>query len=288
MKIITGNRFQNLCKLHISSENNKQFELFDESRWTDIADYKLRRVDNPEWVYVNISLLNRQKPAIAKYKLYEKLLMFINPFYLVLHNADQNFEEEFKDLFRIPMCKKIFSENVNFLDSRLQPLPMGFANPFWEYGKEEMLLEAIKTPVEKTEFLHYYFKVNGGARDEWRPQCVNALDKLGLQMLPLVPFENYIKDLSRYKYCISPPGNALDCYRMWECLYLKVIPICIRVPLVEYFAKFFPIVILDSWEDLDLEYLERNYEKLSNWENYDLLDFDNFLTRFFPDDKSYL
>ena len=48
MKIITGAKFQDLCDLHISSENNRQFELYDKDRWIDISTLKLRRIDNPE------------------------------------------------------------------------------------------------------------------------------------------------------------------------------------------------------------------------------------------------
>ena len=66
---------------------------------------------------------------------------------------------------------------------------------------------------------------------------------------------------------------------MWECLYLKVIPICHRNILTEHFSKLFPIVLVDDWKDrkelgMDIQYLEQNYERLSNWKNYYLLDQD--------------
>ena len=61
---------------------------------------------------------------------------------------------------------------------------------------------------------------------------------------------------------------------MWECLYLRVIPVCHRNIVTEYFSKLFPIVLVDDWNDLNLDYLEKNYETLSNWKNYYLLDCD--------------
>jgi hypothetical protein len=73
---------------------------------------------------------------------------------------------------------------------------------------------------------------------------------------------------------LSPEGNGIDCHRMWECLYLKVIPICHRNVVTEYFAKIFPIVLVNDWQDLDLEYLDKHYNSLSNWSNYYLLDLD--------------
>ena len=69
---------------------------------------------------------------------------------------------------------------------------------------------------------------------------------------------------------------------MWECLYLKVIPICHRNILTEEFAKLFPIVLVDDWKatqepGMDQVYLEQNYEKFSDWSNYHLLDLDLYL-----------
>ena len=64
---------------------------------------------------------------------------------------------------------------------------------------------------------------------------------------------------------------------MWECFYFKVIPICHRNKVTEYFSELFPIVLVDDWNDLDLKYLEESYDKLNNWKNYYLLDLDLFI-----------
>ena len=61
--------------------------------------------------------------------------------------------------------------------------------------------------------------------------------------------------------------------RMWECFYLKVIPICERSILTEYYSKIFPIVLIDDWDDLNLESLRKNYDKYNKWDNYYQLDF---------------
>jgi hypothetical protein len=63
---------------------------------------------------------------------------------------------------------------------------------------------------------------------------------------------------------------------MWESLYLKVIPICIRSPLIDYFSELFPIYIIDDWYDLNCEVLESEYSKFT-WDNYRLLDFNNYI-----------
>ena len=43
---------------------------------------------------------------------------------------------------------------------------------------------------------------------------------------------------------------------------MNTIPICKKNILVEYYKQYFPIIILDDWEDLDLEYLDKKYDSL--------------------------
>jgi hypothetical protein len=40
-----------------------------------------------------------------------------------------------------------------------------------------------------------------------------------------VSFEKYLDQLNAHKFCLCPVGNGIDCYRIWECLYMGCIPI---------------------------------------------------------------
>ena len=69
---------------------------------------------------------------------------------------------------------------------------------------------------------------------------------------------NYIEKLSRHKFCISPRGNGVDCHRIWECLYLGVIPIVEKSPHMSYFHDL-PILFVDSYDVISIEYLNQIY-----------------------------
>ena len=60
--------------------------------------------------------------------------------------------------------------------------------------------------------------------------------------------EEYFKELKRHKYAICPRGNGLDTHRLWECLYLDVIPIMLKSDSTN--ISGLPIIYLDKWEDL--------------------------------------
>ena len=280
MNIITGEKIQSLCDHHISKDEHKKFELQVDNH-IDVDKFDFTDFDNDELVYCNGSLLNLQKPKLVESKLYEKLEQFKNPFKLVLHNSDQNFGDQQLKYLNIPNCKKIYTQNMNVIyDPILEniiPLPIGIANSFWKWGNLDIFDEVLNTDIDKkSNFIYANFTRVGGIRDVNRIKCYT---KCKLEYIPFVEdmgYKDYLNTLKTYKYCISPQGNGIDCYRMWESLYLKVIPICIRSALVEYFAKLFPIYIIDDWYDLNCEVLESEYSKFT-WDNYRLLDFNNYI-----------
>ena len=80
-------------------------------------------------------------------------------------------------------------------------------------------------------------------------------------------FENYNRNLYKYKYIISPPGDTEDCYRHWEAIACGCIPITIKHPTLNAFLDA-PILFLNDWTDLTEEFLNEKYEEISkkNWE----------------------
>jgi len=265
---IQGERFQDLCETQISKLEHKQFESNMYS--IDVDNFDFTDYNNSELVYCNVSLINERKPKLAESKLYEKLQLLKNPFKLILHNADDSFGKEHLKYFDIPNCKQIFTQNVNVLDSRVEFLQIGIANHFWKWGNSQIVDKVIQEDIQKTDFVYAYFQ----ERDN-RVECYDNLRREKIPIVESMEYEDYLRKLKTYKYCISPEGNGIDCYRTWEALYMKTIPICKRSILVEHFAKTFPIYIIDDWKDLDVKDLEKQYDTF-NWDNWYQLDFETY------------
>ena len=163
---------------------------------------------------------------------------------------------------------------MNVVHDDVIPLPIGIANSFWKWGNLDIFDEVLNTDIDKkSNFIYANFR---RVRDENRLECYENVEKQKIPFVKNKKYKDYLNTLKTYKYCISPQGNGIDCYRMWESLYLKVIPICIRSILVEYFSKLFPIYIIEDWNDLNSEVLELEYSKFT-WDNYRLLDFNNYI-----------
>jgi hypothetical protein len=138
----------------------------------------------------------------------------------------------------------------------------------------------------KTEFIYAGTRLPPGFTTEGftpnseslkgRKKCYEQIIKQNIPFhLTNLEFGDYLRELKKYKYCISPEGNGIDCYRTWEALYMKTIPICKRSILVEEFAKTFPIYIIDDWKDLSINDLKKQYDTFS-WDNWNQLDFETY------------
>jgi hypothetical protein len=97
--------------------------------------------------------------------------------------------------------------------------------------------------------------------------CKEIIERKGLSFSNPVNFEQYIETLSTYKYAICPPGNGIDTHRLWECIYLNVIPIVKRSIFTEKLNEKYKCIILDDWNDFDKEKLSNDYNKENVKEN---------------------
>ena len=89
-------------------------------------------------------------------------------------------------------------------------------------------------------------------------------------------YRDYLDDLSKHYFIISPEGNGWDCYRNLEAIYTRSIPVVSQAPPVEYMEDL-PVLVLETMFDLSegrlVEFIteEKKYNldksKLSYWKN---------------------
>jgi len=190
-------------------------------------------------------------------KVYQLLLTTNSPFIFVCHNSDIEFSEKYQNLIEIPNLIKIYTQNLSFKPTpKIKPLPIGMANSQWSHGNLAILEKVRLLSQEKSELV--YFWCNIITNRAKRSQCIEALSGKVPFLSQKLHFEPYLKLLSKHHFSICPVGNGMDTHRFWESIYLKVVPICLRSPLTEYFSHYVPVVLLDDWSELDISLL--NYE----------------------------
>jgi hypothetical protein len=77
------------------------------------------------------------------------------------------------------------------------------------------------------------------------------------------PFIEYMQEMAKHKFVISPMGDMQDCYRHWEAMLVGAIPIIQSSPLDPVF-KDLPVVIVDNYNEITEEFLNKKYEEIKN------------------------
>lgn len=280
MNIITGEKFQQICNHNLSTELMIKFEYHSE-KYINVREFDFTNFDNREMVFINNNLFHllslqriNKKSELKEVNMFEILSQFKNPFNLILHNNDSPFTDDDLIYFDIPNCKKIYTQNTMTYDKRVIPIPIGIANSCWKWG-DLSVWENVKIKNKRNNFVYFNFQVEGGCRDQKRPDCYESISSQGIEWLEMIPYNDYIENLSTYEFSVCPEGNGIDTHRLWESLYLKVIPIVDKSPMTEHFSKWFPMVLVDDWKTFDVNDVKGTYNDY-NWENYHLLDFDKF------------
>lgn len=62
-----------------------------------------------------------------------------------------------------------------------------------------------------------------------------------------------------FKFILSPRGAGIDCHRTWEVLAIGRIPIVLSSSIDELY-KDLPVVIVNSWDEINEEFLQEQYQ----------------------------
>ncbi len=100
-----------------------------------------------------------------------------------------------------------------------------------------------------------------------------------------VNYTEYLTSLSKSKFMICPIGNAVDCHRNWECLYMRRVPIMKKSKYFECLLKDYPVLFVNNYSEVTEELLissQNLFEEMQDI-NLDGLDIQNFYDRIVND-----
>lgn len=237
--IITGNAFRDICDDYIDEDK-------------PYIDLKRK----PKTIFLKTDWIEIFKTKVLPYIDYQ--------FKLITHNADRPAISGNHDLLEDTRLIKWYGMNIDTLHPKLQSIPIGIANEKWSHGDKGILLDVISEGNTKRNFVYCNFDVS--TNPDKRSSILKSLKQhsyIDFEISKL-SFTEYLKKLSTYKFVISPPGNSVDCHRIWESIYLGVIPI-VEKHLVHNYWSDLPILFVDSFNDINEHMLNTfTAEKLSS------------------------
>ena len=209
-------------------------------------------------IYENIN--NTIEPLIFITKVeylndfYNKIVSSINTrFVLITHYGDKEAGLHTK-ILNHPLLIKWYGQNMRIISDKTLPIPIGLESCYFKRTNTSILKLHSNNPKKNLLYLNFSLHTNPNRR-----KIMNCLLEKGFIKNEKLDWDNYIKDLSTYKFCISPKGNGVDCHRTWECLYLGVIPIVEKSDHMNYFNDL-PILFVDNYDIISVEYLNRVYD----------------------------
>jgi hypothetical protein len=249
---ITGDGFRSLSQ-----------HFFDE-----VSDFAANKVEENDIIFVRSDFL--MEFFIKKHPLIK------NKYILISHNTDTNIEKFYED-FVDDKIIHWFAQNLLFTNKKVTPLPIGLTNYYYgninDRGKIAYLQNSLKLLSNngfKKNRIAFGFSLSSNKErvalnDMLRKNRLTDEIKSNNQL-------EYFKKVSDYKFIISPEGNGVDCYRTWESLYLKIVPIVKKSIMTEYFFNMgLPLLLVSEWKEVELfseDFLIDKYEELKEKFDY--------------------
>ena len=85
-----------------------------------------------------------------------------------------------------------------------------------------------------------------------------------------VDYTNFLLNLARHKFVLCPRGNAIDCHRNWEVLYMRRVPVMKRDSYLEELFKDYPVLFVDKYTDINQDLLLENEHLFEQAQKMDL------------------
>jgi len=173
-----------------------------------------------------------------------------------------------------------FSHNIDIkFHPKMHSMPIGISNAHYRPNNKKLFDEGIekyKDKVHKNRLLFMGFTINTYAKEREKvfnifknkSFCTNINNlelthsrEWGINLLN--SFDQFLLDLAKHKFILSPRGNGLDCFRTWEALLMGCYPIVISSTLDPLFSDL-PVVIINDWQEITEEFLEKKYLEMVN------------------------
>lgn len=154
---------------------------------------------------------------------------------------------------------RIYSANAIYNTVKIIPFPYGIQRRMWSGDiRKELLLSKIKCESRPTKLLYVNHSVhtNVFARSGIKELFSNVSWATVIESR--INYRKFLADIKYHKFVICPIGNAIDCHRNWEVLYMRRVPVMIKHACLEKLFSKFPVLFVDKFSDINEDLLIKN------------------------------
>ena len=129
-------------------------------------------------------------------------------------------------------------------------IPIGLENTYSGRSNYDICKKNYNNKKDKLLYFNFSLKTNNE-----RKNIEAILLQTGFIKNINKNWNDYIEELSTYRFCIAPEGNGIDTHRLWECIYVGCIPIVKKNSIL--YTNFYdlPILWVDNYNIITEEFL---------------------------------
>lgn len=176
------------------------------------------------------------------------------PIKIISHNTDYPVDSKFIQYLDDDKLIHWYGQNAILEHPKLTPVPIGIANKQWPHGNLENLLSVVNSKPNKENIIYKNFDITTNIHV--RSHINNITNKNNIFMDKSLPHIEYLTRLAKSLYVISPPGNGIDCHRIWEALYVGTVPIVQKNTAFRNFTHL-PILFIENWEEVTIDMVKK-------------------------------
>ena len=270
MNLISGEQLQLLSEIGFYTETNSIIE--DQNNCIKQNIYKISDV--------SVEDIKKYKKIFIYthfvHDFMDKFLDYLNDDTIIMtHNSDNGIYEEHRKYLDTKKIIKWFCQNREIPHPKLFSIPIGIANSQWPHGNQNIFRSIRENDTKKENLVYKNFKIDTNYGE--RALCDSITSANGISMSPNTVQEQYWNNIKKSLFVISPPGNGIDCHRIWESLYLRSVPIIKLVGAQKHaFSQFthLPILFVNDWNEVTVDFLRSKIQHYIDFNFSDISEID--------------
>ncbi|HLB40554.1 MAG TPA: hypothetical protein VJJ83_02080 [Candidatus Babeliales bacterium] len=220
-----------------------------------------------DFAQINASLIRTGDSVFVKTDYLKRFFTQLHPritatYILITHNSDRANPGDYAHYLDDPKLGHWFGCNPDLPQPqpKFTGIPIGLANAYHGMHGEHGVMTAARRALQQKPKLHkrYLLGLNFAvltnhtergrvhALFNQKPYCKVFMDakNRGRQS-----YKNYLKDLTRTQFVISPHGAGLDCHRTWEALLLGSVPV-VQSSTLDGLYTDLPVIVVPKWSQV--------------------------------------
>jgi len=257
VEIISGEKIQNLADIAVIDNGNPNNIKYSKQYF----NIKNSNLNNKINLFIDAKIIYVKTDHLIYFEKHI-LQKLINKFVLITHNSDHIINEKYINILNNSNLIKWYGQNIKMVHHKLIAIPIGIANSQWSHGNINLLEQTMKKTANNEKINTLYVNFSVDTNKKIRNEIKNILVLNGYRFTsPNLSWNDYLNELSTYKFAICPEGNGPDSHRIWECLYLGVIPVLKKSISFDQFSDL-PILFIDDWKQINDDFLKKQYLKI--------------------------